>query len=168
MLIAKAIRLSRRSHGRRAAVKRVRKKSNTKFDLPREIQADERDVRRRSRSRQEDRVRRVGSLEHATRCPDNEAAWPGAPARAALTCRALTVNASVSVSDIDAVRSVLQHRALCPWARPRGCPLRPPSRSRVRRPHKRPCALCCLLAALWTQPSKGSRRVSEHARRWRG
>ena len=65
----------------------------------------------------------VWVVEHATRCPDKDCGVAGcAKARKALTCLATrTVSASVSVSDIDAVRSVLQHRALCPWARPRGC-----------------------------------------------
>ena len=65
----------------------------------------------------------VWVVEHATRCPDGGCGVAGcAKARKALTCLATrTVDASVSVSDIDAVRSVLSHRALCPWARPRGC-----------------------------------------------
>ena len=47
-------------------------------------------------------------VEHATRCPDNGCGVAGcAKARNALTCLATrTVDASVSVSDIDAVRSV--------------------------------------------------------------
>jgi len=55
----------------------------------------------------------VWVVEHATRCPDNGCGVAGcAKARAALTCLATrTVTASVSVCDIDAVRSVLQHRA---------------------------------------------------------
>ena len=79
----------------------------------------------------------VWVVEHATRCPDGGCGVAGcAKARAALTCLATrTVTASVSVSDIDAVRSVLQHRALCPWARPRGCAA--PSSSE-------PCLICVL------------------------
>ena len=50
----------------------------------------------------------VWVVEHATRCPDNGCGVAGcAKARNALTCLATrTVDASVSVSDIDAVRSV--------------------------------------------------------------
>ena len=80
----------------------------------------------------------VWVVEHATRCPDKDCGVAGcAKARAALTCLATrTVSASVSVSDIDAVRSVLQHRALCPWARPRGCT---PSAASAE-----PCLVCVL------------------------
>ena len=50
----------------------------------------------------------VWVVEHATRCPDAGCGVAGcAKARNALTCLATrTVDASVSVSDIDAVRSV--------------------------------------------------------------
>jgi hypothetical protein len=50
----------------------------------------------------------VWVVEHATRCPDGGCGVAGcAKARKALTCLATrTVDASVSVSDIDAVRSV--------------------------------------------------------------
>ena len=56
----------------------------------------------------------VWVVEHATRCPDGGCGVAGcAKARNALTCLATrTVTASVSVSDIDAVRNVLSHRAL--------------------------------------------------------
>ena len=56
----------------------------------------------------------VWVVEHATRCPDDGCGVAGcAKARNALTCLATrTVTASVSVSDIDAVRNVLSHRAL--------------------------------------------------------
>lgn len=80
----------------------------------------------------------VWVVEHATRCPDNGCGVAGcAKARKALTCLATrVVDPSVSVSDIDAVRSVLQHRALCPWARPRGCT---PSAASAE-----PCLVCVL------------------------
>ena len=50
----------------------------------------------------------VWVVEHATRCPDDGCGVAGcAKARNAMTCLATrTVDASVSVSDIDAVRSV--------------------------------------------------------------
>ena len=78
----------------------------------------------------------VWVVEHATRCPDGGCGVAGcAKARKALTCLATrTVDASVSVSDIDAVRSVLSHRALCPWARPRGCATT----------REEPCLVCVL------------------------
>ena len=65
----------------------------------------------------------VWVVEHATRCPDGGCGVAGcAKARSALTCLATrTVNASVSVSDIDAVRSVPGiSRATAGGRRPRG------------------------------------------------